>query len=404
MIEELPKNDSFVQKKMDEFVLQLAQNIGKKYCEFKTPRETAFSPEQLKYTPVQAKRKPPKRTFFSQFAKVTRYMAVLSVLRKSSVIITKRELFYKLKEVFSSYEEVSKTLKDLSNTLEVPRHFLRVVSTSKCLVFGQITISFIQTDMKVNLSSNSGGVSMNELGDFELVGHHSVKAILLIEKEATFSTLVGSLTSLNKDHCSLAVLSHVLVITGRGYGDHATKRTLKRLSSLLPSAPLFYLGDMDPYGVDIYLNYCFGSPDTPFECLETPQLQWKGVIFAKEDIGEVKLQPMTQNDLSKLTDITMKPFFDWKEMMKSFQKIDQIRADQLNRQESLFAKQNEDEDLGERDSFPSQRLLRDLVIRNLKKLEWVVDTMIQTEMKQSIEDALQSENDLVRLVYCFLAE
>lgn len=49
-----------------------------------------------------------------------------------------------------------------------------------------------------------------------------------------------------------------MVITGKGYPDYNCKKFIHFLS-YYNNLPIFYLGDADPFGADIYLNYAFGS-------------------------------------------------------------------------------------------------------------------------------------------------
>jgi DNA topoisomerase VI subunit A len=49
----------------------------------------------------------------------------------------------------------------------------------------------------------------------------------------------------------------LLVVTAKGYPDFATRKFLSLLSNA--GKQLFYIGDADPFGAEIFFTYCFGS-------------------------------------------------------------------------------------------------------------------------------------------------
>ena len=51
----------------------------------------------------------------------------------------------------------------------------------------------------------------------------------------------------------------MMVLTAKGYPDFATRNFLLKLSTMMPQVKLFYIGDADPYGAEIFFTYLFGS-------------------------------------------------------------------------------------------------------------------------------------------------
>ena len=51
----------------------------------------------------------------------------------------------------------------------------------------------------------------------------------------------------------------MLVLTAKGYPDFATRNFLHLLGSTRPDIKMFYVGDADPYGAEIFFTYLFGS-------------------------------------------------------------------------------------------------------------------------------------------------
>jgi len=69
--------------------------------------------------------------------------------------------------------------------------------------------------------------------------------------------------------------------------------------------PFFYLGDLDPFGFDILINYTFGSKYQIFENLALPNITWIGLQW--EDIAGnpsvVELDSLNSSDCSKLNQL-----------------------------------------------------------------------------------------------------
>jgi DNA topoisomerase VI subunit A len=75
--------------------------------------------------------------------------------------------------------------------------------------------------------------------------------LLIIEKETVFNHfLFGEYQK---------YLGKIIIATGKGYPDYSIKKFLKKINFLYPDLIYFYLGDYDPYGIDILMNYTFSS-------------------------------------------------------------------------------------------------------------------------------------------------
>ena len=51
--------------------------------------------------------------------------------------------------------------------------------------------------------------------------------------------------------------SELLVVTAKGYPDFATRKFISQLEN--SGKQLFYIGDADPCGAEIFFTYVFGS-------------------------------------------------------------------------------------------------------------------------------------------------
>lgn len=97
-----------------------------------------------------------------------------------------------------------------------------------------------------------------------------------------------------------------MLITGKGYADYQTKYFLKILSHQLPNLKFFYMGDFDPHGLEIYLNYCFGTAKSCFENFNLPKMEFIGIdgvkIFenGQEAVQNFQCLDLTVGDLDKI--------------------------------------------------------------------------------------------------------
>lgn len=99
-----------------------------------------------------------------------------------------------------------------------------------------------------------------------------MKWILVIEKEATFRTLVSA----RYWQCSLA--GKGILITAKGYPDIQTRQFLHLLSRSHPAIPIMALVDLDPDGIGIMATYKHGSRSLSHEQdLAVPSVRWLGV-------------------------------------------------------------------------------------------------------------------------------
>ena len=98
--------------------------------------------------------------------------------------------------------------------------------------------------------------------------------VLIVEKETLFFNLVGNYQFYSK-------FPNAIIITGKGYPDYITKIFIKKLSNQLNNynIPFIYFGDHDPHGLEIYLNYVFGSTQSCKEnsYMSIGNLKWIGL-------------------------------------------------------------------------------------------------------------------------------
>lgn len=109
-----------------------------------------------------------------------------------------------------------------------------------------------------------------------------MKWILVIEKEATWRSLVAS------KHPANSRAGKGLIVTAKGYPDISTRAFINTLRSRPLCPPIYALTDCDPHGLSILSTYAHGSSALAHENanLAVPDMRWLGVRL--QDVVETQ--------------------------------------------------------------------------------------------------------------------
>ncbi|KAJ8653396.1 hypothetical protein O0I10_010942 [Lichtheimia ornata] len=217
------------------------------------------------------------------------YLRVLEIIHEALVtseVISKRDIYYRDIALFGTQSVVDKT------------------AASKGLVFGPAKIT-LKNGKVIDCSTRGGDGEMNQDLDTDdqgvlippanQVAHMEWDAdfLLIIEKEASFRHLVASGFS--------TMFPTGMLITGRGYPDLATRHMVKYMSAQDRTLPIIALVDCDPYGLDIYSVYKWGSQAQAFDSpnLAVPSIQFLGLSMqdrSRFGIPHSAYAPLTVRD------------------------------------------------------------------------------------------------------------
>lgn len=209
---------------------------------------------------------------------------------------TKRDLYYSNVNFYQTQHAVDEAVSDISCMLGVPRHALHILSSSKGLLYGDL--SFSDNDGNIIVCYENGVQVPNHVScvrNFQ----SNARYILVIEKEATYQRLVEY--KLNEK------LGPCILITGKGFPDINTRMLLRKLWDAL-HIPVLALVDADPHGIEIMCIYKYGSKSLSHEAsnLTCPAMKWLGV--QPKDIDLVKIAdtfliPLSDADKKKANDL-----------------------------------------------------------------------------------------------------
>lgn len=138
---------------------------------------------------------------------------------------------------------MSKDISIITYTLSVPREFLNIVASGRGIVCGRMVIE--QHGMLEEIS-NEAYFNLPTAHSF-VVRELLSKRILVVEKESIFLLLMQV----------LANYPEYMIVTSKGYPDYITQKFLREIAQM--DTQIYYIGDMDPFGFDILLQYAVGN-------------------------------------------------------------------------------------------------------------------------------------------------
>ncbi|USP72959.1 meiosis-specific topoisomerase spo11 [Curvularia clavata] len=218
-------------------------------------------------------------------------------------IMTKRDVYYRHPDLFVKQSVVDRYVDDLACTFGITRSQLNVTAAAKGLVAGNFKLK--QANSLVYNISHKEGVLIPPVGNCDSWDLTAIHWVLVIEKEATFRSLIGSS---QWDNLGL----HGVIMTAKGYPDIASRQFLRQLGDKAPHIPMFVLVDLDPDGIAILSTYKYGSYRLAHEdvtlvnipTLSLPNIRWLGVksqdlIQSTEggEVSEINVVPQLQGPM-----------------------------------------------------------------------------------------------------------
>jgi meiotic recombination protein SPO11 len=210
-------------------------------------------------------------------------------------MMTKRDIYYRHPDLFVKQTVVDRYVDDLACTFGITRSQLNVTAAAKGLVAGNFTLDR-ENGHRVNGMNDKEGMLVPTIGENDTLDLTSVHWILVIEKEATFRSLMSS-PQWEK------LGSNGVILTAKGYPDISSRRFLRQLADHVPHIPMYAFVDLDPDGIAILSTYKYGSyrlahedlasTDTP--TLSLPNVRWLGLKSA-----HLTRPPVFENDSDEI--------------------------------------------------------------------------------------------------------
>jgi DNA topoisomerase VI subunit A len=247
-----------------------------------------------------------------RIAKLFKVISIIYTKSLKNTSMTKRELYYNDVDLFKNTQNIDTILQDICSIFQISRWDLSVFPAQKGLFAGDLLV-YDSEGILLNSSQTFDKINLISFDYFleDLKFESNAKFILVVEKESLFFNFISN--KIYQDH-----FLNSIIITGKGFPDYITKYFLKKVSQNL-NIPIFYFGDFDPSGFEIYLNYIFGCKTSSREnhLMTINRMNWIGlkyeIIYKLIEIeGEDSLQLIKLDDkeLKKIETILSKEFFN----------------------------------------------------------------------------------------------
>ncbi|CAH1965765.1 unnamed protein product [Acanthoscelides obtectus] len=227
-------------------------------------------------------------------------MKKIQVLLETNSKLTKRELYYQLKDMISGQGVVDRAINLVSCLLDVGMWALNIIA-QKGLIFGNLKI-MLSSGETINCNV-PGTLIPQDINDIVEI-HSDAYFILVVEKEAIFQKLL-------EEDIPNKLTRPFIMITGKGFPDLNTQLFLRKLWIIM-SIPVFILVDADPHGINIMLNYRFGSVANAHVShhLAVPKARWLGLFPSEITTFNVKNQAMSSNEQKMVEKLLKTPYME----------------------------------------------------------------------------------------------
>ncbi|XP_037893970.1 meiotic recombination protein W68, partial [Glossina fuscipes] len=213
---------------------------------------------------------------------------------------TYRELFYRNSELADSQSKIQRAVNDLCYVLNTTFWNLGVFASSKGLMAGSLLIYMSNGDV-INYKAPSF-VPTN----FTYIDRLQTTAsyILLVEKDTVFEKMLST-------RIFSLIHENIILVTGRGYPDIASRWILQRLHTEHRLA-IYMLADADPCGIEIMLIYRHGSLTQAANALQLtcPHLKWLGIHPSDLKHLRIPTEPLVLNDCRKIEFLLRREYVD----------------------------------------------------------------------------------------------
>ena len=303
---QLPQKDEILQSIESKLqsVLHSLETTGDATFEFPSRKHTTYDYETE--TNLSNPSKVVKISFKSlktskTFVIMLRILDLIHILLQHNLYTTKRDLYYMDTALFQSQTSSDSAIENLASMFQIPRSYLNVVATEKGLVFGDVSWQEPNHPLVSSLHpsfSSTGRLLPSNPEDLQNLTTQA-QICIIIEDHATFTRL------LRDEFIQNFTETKVLLVTGRGYPDVATRQFLRKLKDQNPGMITLALVDWDIWGLEILSVYSFGSAGMNWdvERLAVPEIKWIGVHWEdiQGKIGKKGQRSISEKDTDKIT-------------------------------------------------------------------------------------------------------
>jgi len=241
-------------------------------------------------------------------AKLLKILSSIYQRHKQSSFMSKRELYYSDKTL---YTKIDQTIQDVTLLLGLTRFQLGIFPSQKGLFAGDLSVFNSNGDL-INNSYYYGKINLisyDYIIEKELFCKSNAEFILVVEKDTIFFNLVS-----NENF--VTAFPNSIIVTAKGYPDSITRYFIKLVNASL-QLPILYFGDLDPCGLEIYLQYLFGSNSQNIienDLIANNAINWIGLDFETisflMNYEKLVALNLSNSDEDKISYLQQKEFFN----------------------------------------------------------------------------------------------
>lgn len=209
-----------------------------------------------------------------KFTVIVRMFGLILGNMRAGRTVTSRDIFYQDIGLFKTQRLIVRLLDQITRYFCVPRDYLNVVASPNGLISGDILVT-LENGNVVDIKRLNGPSLIPVASIIHVAARKKPEYILVVEKEAVFSHLQ-------------AELQEGIIITGRGFPDHATRHMVKKLSETFPDVSIYGLVDSDVHGILILRCYENGSDRAIEHQGRISGFEWLGVSLIEYQDGLVQ--------------------------------------------------------------------------------------------------------------------
>ncbi|XP_076269245.1 meiotic W68 [Rhynchophorus ferrugineus] len=218
----------------------------------------------------------------------------IKCLLERNILSTKRECFYNVKSslIKKGQNFTDGILNEIGLMLSVGLWDLNIKAQTGS-VYGDLML--ILPEEKKQWCGFDNDIPYNAMEILNIKSPASF--ILVVEKEAIFNNII-------QENFQKNISKPFIVITGKGYPDRSTQLFIKRLWIDL-KIPVLILVDADPNGIEIMMNYRFGSQASAYlsDYLAVPKAKWLGIRPSEISKYSNNRESLSDYDKKKIKDM-----------------------------------------------------------------------------------------------------
>lgn len=225
-------------------------------------------------------------------AMVAQVLRILELIQRNMVrgmLVTKRDMYYQSLDLFPSQQASNRIIDQVVTLLGCrDRLELGIVASPRGIISGSLRLipPFASPEQVVECKLRQTTIIPTEISidtGWAIEMHCSGREanvehlVIVVEKEAVFKALLQHGPSPEHENCRGIQWNNVILLTAKGYPDHATRSLVQLLDQhtcwrCRGAVKMVGLFDADPYGVDIHRQFQLHTP--------VRGIEWLGVDLA----------------------------------------------------------------------------------------------------------------------------